>query len=184
MEFWPNSTGMVAGWFLTEIVQMVLIGCISRSRGQKSGFQKAIFKNLLVWIYKAQGFHIWYTASSGGLLQKVSKISSCGQNWPRTGGHNFTLNYIRKTANDFFSWTSSGNFTKLDRNGCWVALYNNCSTGSDWLHKWVMGSTNRFLKCNFQKSSGLKLQGPELLYLVYRIIYRSSTKVVQSMSLG
>jgi len=30
----------------------------------------------------------------------------------------------------------------------------------------------------------LKLQGPELSYLVYIIIYRSSTKVVQIMSLG
>jgi len=32
----------------TEIVQIVLIRCISRSRGQKIGFQNAIFKNLLV----------------------------------------------------------------------------------------------------------------------------------------
>jgi len=48
MGILPNSTGMVPGWFPTEIVQMVLIGCISRSRGQKIGFQNAIFKNLLV----------------------------------------------------------------------------------------------------------------------------------------
>jgi len=32
----------------TKIIQMVLIGCISRSRGQKLGFQNAILKNLLV----------------------------------------------------------------------------------------------------------------------------------------
>jgi len=32
MGIWPNSTGMVPGWSLTEIVQMVLIGLISRSR--------------------------------------------------------------------------------------------------------------------------------------------------------
>ena len=31
----PNSTGMVPGWSPTEFVQMVLIGCIGRSRGQK-----------------------------------------------------------------------------------------------------------------------------------------------------
>ena len=41
-----------------------------------------------------------------------------------------------------------------------------------------------FSKCNFQKSSCLKLQGPELSYLVYSIIKRSSTKVVQIMPLG
>jgi len=28
MGIWPNSTEMVPGWSLTEIVQMVLIGCI------------------------------------------------------------------------------------------------------------------------------------------------------------
>jgi len=59
MGIWPNFTGMIPGWSLTEIVQMVLIGCINRSQGQKIGFQNAIFKNLLVWNYKAQGFHIW-----------------------------------------------------------------------------------------------------------------------------
>jgi len=32
MVIWPNSTGMVPGWFPTKIVQMVLIGYISRSR--------------------------------------------------------------------------------------------------------------------------------------------------------
>ena len=32
----------------TEIVQMVLIGCIGRSRGQEIGFQNATLKNLLV----------------------------------------------------------------------------------------------------------------------------------------
>jgi len=54
----PKSTGMVSGWSPTEIVQMVLIGCISRSRGQKLCFQNATFKNILVWNYKAQNFHI------------------------------------------------------------------------------------------------------------------------------
>jgi len=48
MEILPNSTGMVPGWSSTEIVQMVLIGCISSSRGQKLGFQNAVFKNHLV----------------------------------------------------------------------------------------------------------------------------------------
>jgi len=35
-------------WSSTKVVQTVLVGCISRSRGQKIGFQIAIFKNLLV----------------------------------------------------------------------------------------------------------------------------------------
>ena len=45
-------------------------------------------------------------------------------------------------------------------------------------------SKNRFSKYNFQKSSFLKLQSPELSYLIYNIIKRSSTKVVQIMLLG
>jgi len=50
-------------------------------------------------------------------------------------GHNFTLNYIRKTSNDFLSWTANGNLTKLNRKGPWVVLDQNCSNGFDWLHK-------------------------------------------------
>jgi len=46
-------------WYKMNKVQTVSVGCISRSRGQKIGFQNAIFKNLLVWNYKAQSFHIW-----------------------------------------------------------------------------------------------------------------------------
>jgi len=53
MGFWQNSTGMIPAWSPTKIVQMVLIDCICRSRGQKIGFQNAIFKHLLVWNYKA-----------------------------------------------------------------------------------------------------------------------------------
>jgi len=66
----------------------------------------------------------------------------------------------------------------------WVVPYQNCSNRSSWLHKLVMGSINRFLKWNFKKSSCLKLQGPDLYYLVYSIIYRSFTTVVQIMPLG
>jgi len=84
---------------------------VIRSRN-RIDFQNAIYKNLLVWNYKAQSFHIWYIASSRGLLPKLFKLSPWGQN--------FTLNYIRKTAHDFFSWTANGNLTKLNRNGPWV----------------------------------------------------------------
>jgi len=143
---------------------MVLIGCISRSRGQKIGFQYAIFKNLLVRNYKAQSFHIWYIASSRGPLPKLFKLCPWGQNLPRPGGHNFTLNYKRKISNDIFSGTTNGNLTKLHRNDPWVVPYQSCLNRSSWLHKEVTGSKNRFSKCNFQKSS--------------------TTKVVQIMALG
>ena len=72
--------------------------------------------------------------------------------------------------NIFSSETTHLIWTKLHRNDPWVVPYQSCSNDSDWLHKLVTGSKNRFSKCNFQKSSCLKLQGPELSYLVYSII--------------
>jgi len=146
----PNWTGMFPGWSPTKIVQMVLIGCISRSRGQKKFFLNATLKNLFVWNYKAKSFHIWYIASSRGPLPKSFKLCSWGENWPRPGGHNFTLNYMRKTANDFFSWTAYRNLTKLNRNGPWVVPYRNCSNGSDWLHKKVTGQKIGFQNAIFK----------------------------------
>ena len=53
---------------------------LHKSRGQKIGFQNAIFKNLLVRNYKAQSFHIWYLASSKGPLPKLFKLCPWGQN--------------------------------------------------------------------------------------------------------
>jgi len=114
--FWPNFTGMISTKFTGKI-----------------GFPNAIFKNLLVWKYKAQRFHIWYTASSRSPLLKLFKLCPWGQIWPRPGGHNFTLNYIRKSSNDI-SWTANGNLTKLNRNCPSVVPYQNCSNGFDWLH--------------------------------------------------
>jgi len=72
--------------------------------------------------------------------------------------------------NIFSSETTHWILTKLYRNDPWVVPYQSCSNGSDWLHKKVTGSKCRFSKCNFQKSSCLKLQGPEISYLVYNII--------------
>ena len=72
--------------------------------------------------------------------------------------------------NIFSSETTHWILTKLNRNDPWMVPYQRCSNGSDWLHKKVTGSKNRFSKCNFQKSSCLKLQGPELSYMVYSII--------------
>ena len=129
MGIWPNLTGMIPGWFPIKVVQTVRVGCISRSQGQKIGFQNAIFKNLLVWNYKAQSCHIWYIASSRGPLPKLFKLCPWGQNWPCPGGHNYTLNYIdlRKTSNDIFSWTTDGNLTKFHKNDPWVVPYQSCS---------------------------------------------------------
>jgi len=39
-------------------------------------------------------------------------------NAPR--GSNFTLNYIKKTLNNFFSLATNGNLTKLSSNDPWV----------------------------------------------------------------
>ena len=54
--FWPNFTGMIPRCSSTKVVQTVPLGCISKSPGQKIGFQTTIFKNLLVWNYKALSF--------------------------------------------------------------------------------------------------------------------------------
>ena len=89
MGILPNSTGMVPGWSPTEIVQMVSIGCISMVRGQKIGFQNAIFKNLLVWNYKTQSFHIWYISSSRCSLPKLFTLCPLDQNWTWSGGSQF-----------------------------------------------------------------------------------------------
>jgi len=56
--FLLNFKERIPGWFPTKVVQIVSVGCISRSQGQKIGFQNAIFKYILVWNYKAQSFHI------------------------------------------------------------------------------------------------------------------------------
>ena len=67
-------------WSSTKVVQTVPVYSISRSRGQKIGFQNAIFKNLLVLNYKAQNFHIWYIALSRGPLPRLFKLCPWGQN--------------------------------------------------------------------------------------------------------
>jgi len=93
------------------------------SRGQKIGFQNAIFKYLLVWNYTAQSFHIWHITPSRGHLPKVLKLCPWGHIWPPRCD-NFTLNYIRKTTslNYFLSWTTYGNLTKLNRNDHWSPI--------------------------------------------------------------
>jgi len=73
-------------------------------------------------------------ASSRGPLPKLFKLWSqiCSRPW----GHNFTLNFIRKTSNfDFFSWTADGNLTKLNRYDPSVIPYQSRWNGSDWMRK-------------------------------------------------
>jgi len=136
--FWPNFTGMFPRCSSNKFVQMVPVGCISRSRGQKNRFLKCNFQTSSC--PKLQGpelsysFYILYIASSRGPLPKLFKLWPLGQNWPHPWGHNFTLNYIRKSLNDI-SWTANGNFTKLDRKGPWVVPYKKCLNGFDSLHK-------------------------------------------------
>ena len=79
MGIWPTLTRMIPWWSPTKVV---LIDCISRSRGQKIDFQNATFKNLLDQNYKTQRFHIWYITSSRGPLPKLFKLCHWGQNWP------------------------------------------------------------------------------------------------------
>jgi len=115
---------MIHRWSSTKVVQTVSVGCISRLQGKKRGFQNAILNNLIVLNYKAKSVHIWYIALSRGPLLKLFKWCRWGQNWPRPGGYNFTLNYITKSLNDIFSWTANGNLTKLNRNGPCAVPYN------------------------------------------------------------
>ena len=89
MGIWPNFTGMIPGWSPIKVVQTVPVGCISRSRGQYIGFWNKTFKNLLVWHYKAQRFHILLLASSRGPLSKLFKLCHWGSVllaplWPLT----------------------------------------------------------------------------------------------------
>ena len=46
--FSPNFTGMILGWSSFEVVQMVLVHCISRSQELKIDFLTKNLKNLLV----------------------------------------------------------------------------------------------------------------------------------------
>jgi len=62
----------------------------------------------------AKSFHIWYIASSRAPITKVVQIMPLGSNWPYPWSHNFTLNYIRKTSNNF-TWTAIWEFDQLNR---------------------------------------------------------------------
>jgi len=98
----------------------------------------------------------------------VLRVSYCDR--PLSGGVRRPLYVNFFYFNIFSSATAHWILTKLNRNGSWEVPYQSCSIGSDWLQKKVTGSKNRFSKCYFQKSSGLKLQDPRLSYLVYSII--------------
>jgi len=79
-------------WFLDgPLPKIVLIGCISRSQGQKLDFQNATFKNFLVWNYKAQSFHIWYLAPSRVPLPKLLNYVPGVKIDPAQGGSHFYI---------------------------------------------------------------------------------------------
>jgi len=67
MGIWPNSAEIIPGWG-TKIIQMIMISCISRSKGQKLGFQNAIFKKSSCLKRQGTEFHIWCITSSRGPL--------------------------------------------------------------------------------------------------------------------
>jgi len=131
--YWPNFTGMLPGWSPIKVVQTVPVDCISKVTGSINRFSNCNLQKSSCPKLKAQSFHIWYIASSRGPLPKLFKLCSWSQNWPCLGGHNFTLNYIRKSSNRFFSWTTNRNLAKLHRNDPLVVPYQMCSNGSDWM---------------------------------------------------
>ena len=65
----PNSTEMVPEWSPIEIVQMVLISCINRSRGKKNRFSKCIFqKSSCLKLQGPELSNLVYIASSRSSL--------------------------------------------------------------------------------------------------------------------
>jgi len=99
---------MVPGWSPTKIVQMVLIGCIKRSQGHEIDFQNAIVKKSSC--LKLQGPEHSYIVYN--IIERSS--TNVVQNMPL--GHNFTLNYIRKTSSlepIMEIWPNSGPLPKL-----------------------------------------------------------------------
>jgi len=128
---------MIPGWSLIKVVQTIPVGCISRSRVQKIGFQNAFFKNLLDRMSETtrpRAFIFGILHHLEVLYQSCSNYAPGVKIDPALGGHNFTLIYIRKTFNDIFSLTTNGKLTKLHRNDPCVVPYQSCSNGSDWLH--------------------------------------------------
>ena len=104
-------------------------------------------------------------------------------NWPCPGGHNLTLKYIEQLQTTFslepFMWISP-NLTGM------IPWWSPTKIVQMVLIGCVSRSRGQKLVfyCNFQKTSCLQLQGPELSYLVYNIIKRSSTKDIKIMPLG
>jgi len=118
---------MIPGWSPTKVVQMVLIDCRSRSRGQKVGFQMLFSKIFSSETTRPRAFIYGILHHLEVPYQSCSNAPGSKLTPPR--GHNFTLNYIRKSSKDIFSWTANGNLTKLNRNGPWLFPYQKCSNG-------------------------------------------------------
>ena len=73
----PNSTGMVPWWSSTKIVQMVLIGCICRSWGQKEVFKMQLSIIVFSETTWPRAFMFGIT-SSRGPLPKLFKLCPWG----------------------------------------------------------------------------------------------------------
>ena len=133
-----------------------------------------------IFLYKAQNFHIWYITFSRGPLPNLFKLCPWGLNLTPTRRSQFYIELYKETWNDFYFQNTNRNMTKLNKNDPQVVPFQNCSNGSDWLHKQVTGSKIRFQNANLKKSSIPILHGQ----YVCNIIQWSSTKIVKIMPLG
>jgi len=50
-------------------------------------------------------------------------------------GSQFYIELYTEHFKRYLLLKQNGNLTKLNRNGPWMVFYQNCSNGSDWLHK-------------------------------------------------
>jgi len=100
--FWPNFKGIIPWWSSTKVVQIGQVGCINGSPVKKKVFRMQ-FKKSSWHTYKNQNFHILYIALSRGPLPHLFQFRPWGKNWSRSGGHNFKLNYKRKSSNDLLN---------------------------------------------------------------------------------
>jgi len=169
MRIWPNSTGMVPGWSPTKIVQMVLIGWISRSRGQKNRSSNCNFQKSCL---KLQGPELSYLVYSIILMSstKVVQIMPLGSKvtLPRVS------QFLHWIIQENLQTTSSFELLMgmLPTSTGMVPVWSPTKIVQMVLIGWISrsrGQKNRSSNCSFQKSC-LKLQGPELSYLVYSTI--------------
>jgi hypothetical protein len=117
-------------------------------------------------------FGIWY--------QLKVLYQSC-LNFASSGGHRFSLYVYSKYFKKKYRIWKNARGKIFFMNHCVVNLYQDCSNNSPWVK---IGPSHGIIDFHYvKKSSCLNLQRLELWYLVYDIIYRYSSKVVQNLPL-